>query len=74
MAKPCAKGAETIASILSTLEGVQNSVSASSSQADVAVQPVGEVDRQLRQREVPVLDRMGPAFGRFEYTGIQQLQ
>ncbi len=55
------------------LEGVQNSVSASS-QADVLFEPAREVDRQLRQREIPVLYRVRPALGGFQYTGVKQLQ
>ena len=43
-------------------EGVQNSVSrAPALQADVFFQAPGEVDRHLRQRQVPVLRRVRPA-------------
>ena len=50
-------------------EGVLNSVSANQpSQANIVVQPPREVDRHLRQRQIPVLYRVRPALGRFEYT------
>ncbi|SDT88720.1 Transposase IS200 like [Halopseudomonas salegens] len=58
-----------------TREGVQNSVSpTAASQTDVFVQALGEVDGHLRQRQVPVLNGVGPALGCLEYTGIEQLQ
>ncbi len=30
--------------------------------------------RQLGQRQIPVLNRVGPALKRFEYTGIKQFE
>lgn len=38
------------------------------------VQLAFEMDGQLRERQVPVLDRMRPALGRFEYAGIEELK
>jgi len=45
-----------------------------SSQADVSIQSPGEVNRQLRQRQIPILNRVRPALGRLEYTGVEQLE
>ena len=56
-------------------EGVQYSVSANRPlQADVIIQAIREMDRQLGQRQIPVLNRMRPSLGGLEYTGIEQLQ
>lgn len=38
------------------------------------IQPASEVDRQLRQRQIPVLHRVRPALGCLQHTGVQQLK
>ena len=49
-------------------------VSVATSQRDVVIEPVREVDHHLREREVPVADRMRPTFRGFEYAGVEELE
>ena len=44
------------------------------SQADVSIQSPGEVNRQLRQRQIPIPDGVRPALVCIEYTSVEQLE
>lgn len=43
-------------------------------QRQVLIEPSFKMDGELREREIPVLHRVRPFFGRVHYTGVEQLE